>query len=369
LKTKNESKVKFLPDPASIRHEIVGLASSSKTLDLAVAFIGSEWERLIGNYLGPIRLMCWLTHPGTDPDAVRSLMMRKDALVMQRTGLHTKVYLAPGVGAIVGSANLSHSALAERVGLPQCEAAVRVTDQLLVKEIGNWFDMLWQDYPQTTTISDADLERAKEERKKWPFPMANTINPIPPLPEPMPVVIADLAKKVQGLNLLDEYREYHNQLSEMIAKPRLNRSDISKLADLIASWTGHRAVYQTFETQPPARALQGLRTLLDEGRGIYDRLQEIRKKSLLRGFHIPSMSLLLYWYRPDAYPPFNAKTKRFLKDFKMASPGMSASSPACYSTWLGFADLLWVRLRLPTVGHVDRMVSRYYESLKHEDTD
>jgi hypothetical protein len=239
-----------------------------------------------------------------------------------------------------------------------------VSDQLLVKEIGNWFDMLWQDHPQTTTISEADLEKAKEERKKWPFPIANTINPIPPLPEPMPVVIADLAKRVRGLNLMDEYREYHDQLIEMIAKPRLNRSDIKKLADLIASWTGHRAVYRTFETQPPARTLQGLRTLLDEGRDIYDRLKEIREKSLLRGFHIPSMSLLLYWYRPDAYPPFNAKTKRFLKDFRMASTGMSASSPACYSTWLGFADLLRIRLHLPSVGHVDRIVSRYYNSVQ-----
>jgi PLD-like domain len=369
VNSKNDSTAKFLPDPASIRQEIVSLASGSKTLDLAVAFIGPEWQRLLGNYLGPLRLMCWLTHPGTDPDAVRSLMMRKDTFVMQRTGLHTKVYLAPGVGAIVGSANLSQSALTDRGGLSQGEAAVSVSDQQLVKEIGNWFDMLWNDLPRTKAISHADLERAEKERKKWPLPVANTINSIPPLPEPMPKAITDLAKKAQGLNLMDEYCEYHNQLSELIAKPRLNRSEISQLADLIASWTGHRAVYKTFEMQPPAAILQGLRTLLDEGRDIYDRLHEIREKSLLRGFHIPSMSLLLYWYRPDAYPPFNAKTKRFLKDFKMASPGMSASSPACYSTWLGFADLMRVRLQLPTVGHVDRIVSCYYESLKHEDTD
>ena len=363
----SKSYAKFLPNPASIRQEIVGLASSSKKLDLAVAFIGSEWQRLLGNYLGPIRLVCWLDHPGTDPDAVRSLMIRKDTLVMQRTGLHTKVYLAPGVGAIVGSANLSYSALADRVGLPQCEAAVCVTDQTIVKKIGNWFDLLWNDMPRTKSISNADLARAKKERKKWPIQIVNTTNPIPPLPEPLPEAITDLAKQVQKMNLLEEFSEYHDQLSELIAKPKLNRSEISQLADSIASWTGHRAVYKTFEMQPPAAILHGLRTLLDEGRDIYDRLQEIREKSLLRGFHIPSMSLLLYWYRPDLYPPFNVKTKRFLKDFKMASPGMSASSPACYSTWLGFADLLWTRLQLPSVGHIDRIVSRYYDSLKHED--
>jgi len=363
----NNPKTRFLPDPSSIRNAVVELTSDSKKLDLAVAFIGSEWERLIGHYLGPIRLICWLTHPGTDPDAVRSLMSRKNTLVRQRTGLHTKVYLAPGVGAVVGSANLSRSALTERAGLPQCEAAVRVTGLTLVQEIGDWFDKLWQDHPQTTKISEADLEKAKKERKKWPFP-PNTINPIPPLPEPMPKAITEIAKQVGGIDLVASFHKKHDEINGMIAKSKLSRSDLSKLADLIASWTGHRPVYKTFEMQPPGRTLQGLRTLLDEKRDIYDRLQEIRKKSLLKGLHIPSMSLLLYWNRPDAYPPFNAKTKRFLGDFKMESSGMSASSPACYSTWLEFADLLRARLNLPTTGHIDRLVTRYYDHYRHENS-
>lgn len=285
----------------------------------------------------------------------------------QRDGLHTKVYLVPGVGAIVGSANLSSSALGGRVGHRQDEAAVRVTDQLIVKEIGIWFEELWDD-SETKEISDADLERAKEEFKKWPVPMANTINPIPPLPDPMPVAITDLAKQVQGIDLLEKFRKQHDELCEMVAKPRLNRSDISKLAELIASWTKHRAVYKTFEMQPPAAIHRGLRTLLDEGRNIYNRLQEIREKSLLPGLQIPSLSLLLYWYKPDAYPPFNGKTKRFLKDFNMESPGMSASSPACYSTWLGFADLLQSQLSLESVGYIDRMVALHYASVSRRNT-
>lgn len=182
----------------------------------------------------------------------------------------------------------------------------------------------------------------------------------------MPKAITDIAKQVKEIDLVDKFREKHDEVSALIAKPKLNRADLSNLADLIASWTGHRPVYKTFEMQPPARTLQGLRTLLDEKRDIYDRLQEIRKKSLLKGLHIPSMSLLLYWNRPDAYPPFNAKTERFLEDFKMKASGMSASSPACYSTWLGFADLLRDRLNLPTAGHIDRLVSRYYDRYRHE---
>ena len=368
MNSTNNSNAKFLPDPPSIREAIVGLASDSYGLDLAVAFIRPEWESLLGNFLGKKRVICWLSNPATDPYAVESMRMRDDLLVKQREGLHAKVYLAPGVGAIVGSANLSSSALGSRVGHQQDEAAVCVTDQLLVKEIGIWFDELWS-HPETKEISNADLARAKEDFKKWPTQKVNTPNLIPSLPEPLPMEISDLAQQVQGIDLMQTFRREHDELNAMIAKPKLNRSDISKLADLIASWTGHRPVYKRFEAQPPAAVLRGLRTLLDEGRDIQERLQIIKENLLLPGLQIPSMSLLLYWNRPKAYPPFNGKTERFLKDFKMTSTGMSASSPACYLTWLGFAKLLQTRCPLPSVGHVDRMVSHYYDGLKHEDAD
>jgi hypothetical protein len=358
----NNSNAKFLPDPPSLRKAIVELSSGTNRLDLAVAFVRPEWERLLGSYPGSIRVICWLGNPATDPYAVESMRVREDLLVKQREGLHTKVYLVPGVGAIVGSANLSCSALGGLVGHRQDEAAIRVTDQMIVKEIGIWFEELWND-PDTKEISDANLEKAKEDFKKWPIQKVNKLNQIPPLPEPLPVEITNLTQQVQGIDLMEEFRKEHDELSATIAKEKLHRSDISKLADLIASWTGHRAVYKTFETQPPARTLQGLRTLLDERIGIQERLQRIKEHSLLPGLQIPSMSLLLYWYRPDAYPPFNGKTKRFLKDFKMESPGMSASSPACYSTWLGFTDLLRTRLQLSSAGHIDRIVSLYYASV------
>lgn len=94
---------------------------------------------------------------------------------------------------------------------------------------------------------------------------------------------------------------------------------------------------------------------------------EIRKAIhglALNAESLPAISVLLYWLRPDAYPPFNWKTERFLEDSKMDSPGMSASSPSCYATWLGFAELLRAKLHLPTMGHVDRVVTRYYDGLK-----
>ena len=39
----------FLPNPAKIREAIHGLATKAKSLDLAVAFIGPEWQSLLTN--------------------------------------------------------------------------------------------------------------------------------------------------------------------------------------------------------------------------------------------------------------------------------------------------------------------------------
>jgi len=99
----------------------------------------------------------------------------------------------------------------------------------------------------------------------------------------------------------------------------------------------------------------------DESRDVYERLTQIKGKKLLKGLRIPAMSVLLYWLRPEAYLPFNAKTKEFLQDSRMYHSGMSASSPACYQTWLAFAEDLRAKLHLPTLGHVDRLVTRYYD--------
>jgi hypothetical protein len=360
---------KFLPNPGAIRREIHYLASASKRLDLAVAFIGPEWQRLLSNFAGPIRAVCWLNHPATDPDAVKLLISRHNAAVKQRNGLHTKVYLAPGNGAIVGSANLSHPALTEKIGIPQCEAALAVYDRKRVEEIGKWFNSLWGDRPQTRGISEADLERAKKERKKWPVKMVHTVNPVEPPPEKLPPLLRKLARQVEGVDLLKQFGKRHDQIAEMIAKPILAHSDVSTLANLLASWTKHRAIYRRFERQPVKSIQQGLRTLFDEGMDIHERLSFIKKRKLLKGLRIPAMSLLLYWWRPDSYPPFAIKTEQFLVDFNMASRGMSASSPACYATWLMFADVLRTRLNLPTVGHIDRLVTLYYDRYKSEKVD
>jgi hypothetical protein len=173
-----------------------------------------------------------------------------------------------------------------------------------------------------------------------------------------------MAKSVAKTDLQKSFKHQGALIKSLAAKRSLSQQDVAKLADALARWTKHRAVYRRLEKQPRKKTLAGLKVLVDESRDIYDRLAEIKREKLLRGLQIPALSILLYWSRPESYVPYNAKTRVFLEDAKMAHEGMSASSPACYQTWLAFAEDLRAKLRLPLMGHIDRLVTKYYDT-KH----
>ena len=91
------------------------------------------------------------------------------------------------------------------------------------------------------------------------------------------------------------------------------------------------------------------------------RIDRITTGRHLSGLGMPSLSLLLYWKNPERFVPYNSRTIAFLSDFKLLGKGMSASSSRCYVRWLRRATDLAQKLRLPTPGHIDRMVELYYE--------
>src|SRR3979411_2344633 len=106
-----EPSTTFLPNPGAIREAIYALQKQTK-LDIAVAFVGADWGELLGEYRGRIRLVCWLFSTNTNPYAVEDLIENR-VEVRQRHSMHCKIYIAPGFGVVVGSANLSKAALAE----------------------------------------------------------------------------------------------------------------------------------------------------------------------------------------------------------------------------------------------------------------
>src|SRR5438445_6106369 len=147
--------VMFLSTPSQIRRAIGLLAARASRMELAVAFIGQDWRDAIADFGGPLRVICWLSSTNTDPEAVEQMMRRPHIQVRQRDSMHAKVYLAPGVGAVVGSANLSRRALAEIEESGQDEAAVMLRDRPNLNAIETWFRLLWQS-EGTRRISSSD---------------------------------------------------------------------------------------------------------------------------------------------------------------------------------------------------------------------
>src|ERR1019366_10102233 len=117
----------FLKEPAEIR-KVVHSLQCGKHLDIAVAFVGADWEDILSGYEGKLRVICWLSSTNTNPYAVAALRKRPLTEVKQRHMMHCKVYLAPNTGAVVGSANLSKAALAEDDNAGQDEAAIRISE-------------------------------------------------------------------------------------------------------------------------------------------------------------------------------------------------------------------------------------------------
>ena len=150
----------FLPDPPAIRAALHRLTQKSGKLDIAVAFIGADWWSLLSNFSGKTRVVCWLSSVNTNPYAVEDMLRRANVQTRQHDSMHAKVYFAPRVGAIVGSANLSKAALNELDTAGQCEAGVLIRDRKALSAIDSWFQELWTS-ASTSEIARSELTAAK----------------------------------------------------------------------------------------------------------------------------------------------------------------------------------------------------------------
>lgn len=363
-----EQEHHFLGTPNEIRTALKHLSRNAKRLDLAVAFIGDEARDLFADFNGTVRLICWFSTPNTNPRAVAQLQKWKNWKVRQRDAMHSKVYLAPGRAAIIGSANISGQALSESEHSGQDEAAIFENRKVVLKEIGAWFERLWTE-PDTRDITEEDIKQAirrwdEAQRNKKYSPRRKVSRKAagPASPLELPPSIWRWAEEVRGEELPGD--PSWDELVQRIRPERITREDVDAIIDRLAEWTHHKGAYNNFRSQPLPKIRRGISLLFNEGLSIEARLERIFSENMLPGLQMPSVSLLLYLRYPDLYPPFNQPTKEFLEHFKLSRKGISAASPASYVRWLRYARDLAQHLELPTTGHVDRMVWRWYDGKK-----
>jgi hypothetical protein len=146
---------------ALIRRQI----ATSKSATLAVAFWGEEAASELGllKRKDPVSIICNLTMGGTNPNAIRHLLVMPQAggrRVTQNDTLHAKVYLFDDV-AVVGSSNASASGLGfhDQIARQWLEANVAVTDPTVLNEIRLWVSSLI-----TRNITGEDLKAAERLR-------------------------------------------------------------------------------------------------------------------------------------------------------------------------------------------------------------
>lgn len=361
--------ITFLKKPQEIKRALAEITKKSKHLDMAVAFVGREWQHQLSNFSGHIRLICWLSSTNTNPRSIQELVDRPNTDLRQRDSMHCKVYLSPGRAAIIGSANLSASALSDLDDSGQDEAAVLVTDRTTLKEIRNWFNALWL-APLTEHISDLDLEKAKRAwAKAREEPRSHGRRSGVPNQgrnfSPSAEILDSLEQwslRARGISDLTEDIGEPSRFVRRLAPDAITKQQLIELVDHLASWTGHPGAYKTFKMQPLRQIRSGLQLLFRETVPLSDRLSTILDDNLLEGLRLPSLSLLLYWRTPESYPPFNHRTSVLLKDHKLLRAGVSSSSPKCYIAWISYAGELAELQSLPTPGHVDRMVHDYYQA-------
>ena len=361
----------FLPTPRSIRRALRTELMTATALDMAVAFVGKDWSDILGDVKGPTRLVCWLSSTNTNPYAIEAMMGRKSFRVRQVDAMHAKVYLPrtkTGV-AVVGSANLSTSALADEEASGQFETAMLVRRSSTVREVSDWFEVLWK--REARAITRADIvsakgsweaaRRAQGGRKGRRRSGTPTVTGLPPGWKASPKLRA-LARRVRK-----EAPHAHGDVARRrrfftTLEPRqLTRQALEEAIALIAGWTGHIGAFRPALAVPISRGRTVFEYAFDESVDLVERLEQLAPGGVFKlpGFGINAWTLLLYWRNPKDCVPLNAVTLAFLKAFGLRHLVGASITPAAYRRWRSLARDLQHRLRLPTLAHVDLMAWRF----------
>ena len=360
----------FLPAPRSIRRAPRGALASANGLDMAVAFVGKDWSDILGDFKGRTRLVCWLSCTNTNPCAIEEMMRRRSFRVRQVDAMHAKVYLPRGAPAValVGSANLSTSALADEEASGQFETAMLVRRPRTVSDISDWFEQLWKADARAVTPADLraakvswDAARRTRGRRRGGGPRPATFTGLPPDWKPS-AELTRLAGRIRA-----EAPHAHGDVVERrrffsaLAPARLTRQDLDEGIRLIAGWTGHIGAFRPALKVPLQKVRSVFEYAFDESVDLVERLEQLAPGGLFKldGFGINAWTLLLCWRNAKDCVPLNAVTLKFLKAFGLKRLVGASITPAAYRRWRSLARDLQQHLRLPTLAHVDLMAWRF----------
>lgn len=153
---------KFITGDENIQ-AIKNLLNDKNDLKCAVAFWGDEALHFLENTNRKVKIICNLESGATNPYVISKLIDNPNIDIKTHQRLHAKVYWSPTL-AIIGSTNVSANGLGleGRELSGWIEASILIDEDILIKKIEDWFDLLYLD---SFLIDDSALARAKNSWK------------------------------------------------------------------------------------------------------------------------------------------------------------------------------------------------------------
>lgn len=292
--------------------------------------------------------------------------------------MHAKVFIGVRKDGpfevIVGSANLSAAALTRDTEdtQGQWETAVHVTTPSVVAEVADWFLHLWNDHGTRVVDEDAlaRAEAAWSKRRRrgrggGGSEAATRGGQVDPSWIPRDGVRFQRALEwARTEPLIDAIGRDAVETARAIDPKTMSKAHLEELIEKLKVWYPDIGRVRKSLDEPLAKIRASFTRMTNTAVPVVDRLRhELRGgPSKLRGFRVPTWSTFLYWRHPEDTPPLNGRTYLVASELGRAAGWPKSPSAVTYEEWLDLAEELRAAWRLPTIGHVDRVVFAYTEN-------
>ncbi len=368
-----DNPLKLLSTPTKIDKALGELLTSSKSVDLAIAFLGQDAPEMLSQGKN-MRIVCWLDSGATCPAAVAKL--QETAEVRHVSGMHAKVVIGYGNKkprrAIVGSANLSRAALGRDTQDAQgrYEVGVVTTHPDTLVGLQGWFEQLWND-PLTLSVDAAALEKAQVawERRRKERPAASAegkTKPKNPLAlTKYPDLFEAALEWARATPLVEAIGVEAVELASKLDPETMTKDDLEELLGQLQIWYPDIGVVRGSLDEPLSKIRGSFQRMTNTDQSVVDRLrQELNAKDAkLWGLAVAIWTTILYWRDPENTPPLNQRSYLVAEELGMDGGLAGTASARTYMRWLQIAEQLRQAWSLPTLGHVDRVVYAYTEGV------